>query len=90
MSSAKPQIHDAVLVERRRRLLNTPILFCIGLHPTVRSNGTDFLKALEFRDSGDKIDLKRVEITRRRLSDYGLFCNVVPFVAGRQQTKHVN
>ena len=48
------------------------ILFCKGLNPTVQSNGADFFKALGFRDSEGKIDFKRVEITKRRLSDWWL------------------
>ena len=48
------------------------IMFCKGLHPTVQDNGAEFFKALGFRDSEGKIDFKRVEITRRRLTDWWL------------------
>lgn len=48
------------------------ILFCKGLHPTVNSDRADLIKALGFKDSEGKIDFTRVEITKRRLSDWWL------------------
>uniref|UniRef100_A0A6M2CV84 Putative tick transposon n=1 Tax=Rhipicephalus microplus TaxID=6941 RepID=A0A6M2CV84_RHIMP len=45
------------------------IMFCKGLHPIVQDDGAEFFKALGFRDREGKIDLKRVDLTRRRLSD---------------------
>ncbi|XP_075738692.1 uncharacterized protein LOC142783861 [Rhipicephalus microplus] len=48
------------------------IMFCKGLHPIVQDDGAEFFKALGFRDREGKIDIKRVELTRRRLSDWWL------------------
>lgn len=48
------------------------ILFCKGLHPVVQGNEAEFFKALGFRDSEGRIDFKRVEKTKRRLSDWWL------------------
>uniref|UniRef100_A0A6G5AH09 Putative tick transposon n=1 Tax=Rhipicephalus microplus TaxID=6941 RepID=A0A6G5AH09_RHIMP len=48
------------------------IMFCKGLHPIVQDDGAEFFKALGFRDREGKIDFKRVDLTRRRLSDWWL------------------
>ncbi|XP_077508176.1 uncharacterized protein LOC144119445 [Amblyomma americanum] len=48
------------------------ILFCKGLRPAVKSRGADLSKALGFNDSEGKLDFKRVELTKRRLSDLWL------------------
>ncbi|XP_075730750.1 uncharacterized protein LOC142774246 [Rhipicephalus microplus] len=48
------------------------IKFCKGLHPIVQDDGAEFFKALRFSDREGKIDFKRVDLTRRRLSDWWL------------------
>ncbi|XP_075748102.1 uncharacterized protein LOC142814045 [Rhipicephalus microplus] len=48
------------------------IMFCKGLHPIVQDDGAAFFKALGFRNREGKIDFKRVDLTRRRLSDWWL------------------
>uniref|UniRef100_A0A6G5AGG7 Putative tick transposon n=1 Tax=Rhipicephalus microplus TaxID=6941 RepID=A0A6G5AGG7_RHIMP len=48
------------------------ILFCKGLQLRVQDYGAEFFIALALRDREGKIDFKRLEITRRRLSDWWL------------------
>uniref|UniRef100_A0A6G5AHU1 Putative tick transposon n=1 Tax=Rhipicephalus microplus TaxID=6941 RepID=A0A6G5AHU1_RHIMP len=48
------------------------IMFCKGLHPIVQDDGAEFFNALGLRDWEGKIDFKRVDLTRRRLSDWWL------------------
>ncbi|MDJ1305930.1 MAG: hypothetical protein MRQ09_06910, partial [Candidatus Midichloria sp.] len=46
------------------------ILYCKGLHPVLTEGNADIIKALGFRDSEGKVDFKKVEITKQRLSEW--------------------
>ena len=46
------------------------ILYCKGLHPVVAEEAINITNTLGLRDSEGKVDMGKVEITKKKLSDW--------------------